>query len=545
MAGAWDVVGEANAPAGWEATRETPPPRSTAGQVGHSIGLGVRNVAEGIIGPAYDLAAKPFQAAGLPVRSFSDNLTALGLPQAETPFERGASAVIEPVAGTLTGQGVGRAMAGAASPVARTVGRALTEQPGTQAVAAGTGGAVTEATGDPRLGLAAGMVTPLATSGIGAAARGVERAAIGGNISQADASLGRIAKDKYGIPINAGDMTDNSIMRTGLDQAGKLPFSGARASNDAKQSAWQGAIAKEMGEPDATAFQPHVMQRTAERIGKTFEDAAAHTNIPPEHTGWLNDELDALSSRADKVLLAGETAPIKNQIKELKELIEKNDGHISGEVYQRLTRTGSDLSLLEKRQDNVGDFAGLVRDALDDAFARSASPERQEALQQARYQYRVMRTVDQLAAGSRNGNISPDAFMQKVLTASRRFDPPTAGMAYTGGGNIGELARIGKLMRAAPQTGTADRMLVNLGTGVGLVGLGNITPTGAALTAGTLAANRAAGSYLRSGATADRLIDSIIGPQFTPRPNPLLQGLQTSGVAGLENEYQNQLMRQR
>ena len=30
--------------------------------------------------------------------------------------------------------------------------------------------------------------------------------------------------------------------------------------------------------------------------------------------------------------------------------------------------------------------------------------------------------------------------MQKVLTASRRFDAPTGGMAYTGGGNIGELA---------------------------------------------------------------------------------------------------------
>ena len=31
--------------------------------------------------------------------------------------------------------------------------------------------------------------------------------------------------------------------------------------------------------------------------------------------------------------------------------------------------------------------------------------------------------------------------MNAVKTASRRFDPDTGGLAYTGGGNMGELAR--------------------------------------------------------------------------------------------------------
>jgi hypothetical protein len=524
-------------------TLDQPPQPGLLDTLGHKIGLGVRNVAEGIVGPAYDLAAKPFQAVGLPVRSFSDNLTALGLPQAQTPFERGASAVIEPVAGTLTGQGVGRVLSAAASPVVQAVGGALQAQPVTQAVAAGAGGATTAATGSPLAGALVSMATPLAGVAGGQVVRPLERMAFGGSITPTDAQLGRTAIDKYGIPINTGDMTDNSILRTGLDQAGKLPFSGARGAADAKQAAWQGAIAREMGDPNATAFTPDVLTASKQRIGQAFDNVAANTSIPPAETATLGNTLDAIIPDASKVLTEGELVPLQKQIDGIKKLAADNGGTISGDAYQALTRTKAPLDLLESSADpNKAHFAGLVRDALDDAFMRSAAPEYQDALGQAKYQYRVMRTVDQLAAGSRDGSISPDGFMQKVLTASRRFDAPTGGMAYTGGGNIGELARIGKLMRAAPQTGTADRALVNVAAGAGLAGLGSITPMGALYTAGTLAANRAAGSYLRSGGLANRLIESAVGPAPSAQ-NPLLQAFQTSGVTGLSSMYRNALIR--
>ena len=523
---------------------ESKPPQSASHSALRGLGLGTRDVIEGataLPGMALDAATWPARAL---IRQFGGTVTApsglirtgvdaTGLPQPETPTEKAISGIVQPVAGTLTGVGAGRALSTAAAPTVRAVGDALSAQPVTQAVAAGAGGAVGEATGDPNLGLATSVLVPVAGAGIGAGARAIEQAALGSRISEADAALGRIAQQKYGIPINATDLTDNSIIRIGADQAGKLPFSGAVGAAVAKQRAWQGAIAREMGESDATAFQPHVMTRAATRIGQTFDDVAGRTHMPPEQTAWLTDELDALSQRADKILLQGEATPIRNQINELKSLVAKNDGTLTGEQYQRLTRSNSDLSLLEKRNDNVGDFAGLMRDAIDDAFARSASVADQDALRQARYQYRVMRTVDQLAAGSRGGDISPDAFMQKVLTASRRFDPPTAGMAYTGGGEIGELARIGKLMRAAPQTGTADRLTINAGVGAGLAG-GYLTPESALLTAGALGANRLAGNYLRSGATAQRLIDNTIGAEGVP-VNALLRAMRTGNVAALEN----------
>lgn len=141
-----------------------------------------------------------------------------------------------------------------------------------------------------------------------------------------------------------------------------------------------------------------------------------------------------------------------------------------------------------------------------------------------------MRTIDPMVAGSRDGNISPDAFMQKVVGASRKFDSPTGGIAYTGGGNIGELAKIGKLMRAPPQTGTADRSIINLlalgGTGAPLL----FDPTYTAAIPSTLALNRAVGAYLRSGGQANRVINNALKPPLgSPYPlaGPVMTGEDT------------------
>ena len=524
----------------------TPPP--TAVQAGgRGLGLGVRDVIEGTLGGPYDLIAKGINATGLlpPINTLAQNLTSLGLPTPQTPTERTISAVDQPIAGTLVGQGVGRALSSAASPVVQAVGEALQAQPVTQAVAAGTGGAVTEATGSPIAGALTSMAVPVAGAGLASAGRAVENAAIGG-ISKGDAELGRLALDKYQIPIGAPDLTDNSLIRIGADQAGKLPFSGARPAADAKQSAWQGAIAKEMGDPNATAFTPDVMNATKVRLGQAFDDAAASTSIPPAETTTLSQGLDRIMPDASQVLTDAELKPLQTQIDNIKDLIAKGNGTLSGDAYQALTRAKAPLDLAEgSTNPNVAHYAGMIRDQLDDAFQRSASPDVQDALSQARYQYRVMRTIDPLVAGSRDGNITPDGFMQKVLTASRRFDSPTGGMAYTGGGNIGELARIGKLMRAPPQTGTADRMLINLMAAGGAGGAAALAanPSMALTVPAGLAVNRLAGNYLRSGATAQRLIDAALPD--AGQPNPLMKGLQTAGVTALENQYQNPLgMRQ-
>jgi hypothetical protein len=542
----------------------TPPTAVQA--TGRGLGLGARDVIEGALGGPYNLIAKGINATGLlpPINQLGDNLTKLGLPAPQTPTERAISDIDQPIASTLVPLGIGRTLlptVGPAvraadealpstvptpqpGPIAQAVGEGLTSQPGLQVASAGAGGATTAATGDPRYGMAVSLATPLAAAGAGMAGSALENAVIGG-ISKPDAELGQLALNKYNIPIGAPDLTDNSMIRIGADQAGKLPFSGARPAAADKQAAWQGAIANEMGSPGATSFTPDVMNAARGRIGQVFNDVAQNTSIPPEQTAQLVQTLDQISNDATRVLQPGEITPLQNQIDDLKSTIAQNGGTISGDMYQRLTNSKSLLSKLEGQNSNSADFAGDVHDALDDALARSADPADQDALSQARYQYRLMRTVDQLSAGSRTGDISPAGFMQKVLTQSRKFDAPLGGMAYTGGGNVGELARIGQLMRAPPQTGTADRMLVNLmaAGGTGAIGALAANPTMALTVPGGLAANRLMGNYLRSAGTANRLIGAALPDISTP--NPLMTGLQTSGAAAVANEYQNPLLMQR
>jgi hypothetical protein len=540
------------------------PPPTTVQAAGRGFGLGVRDVIEGTLGGPYDLIAKGINATGFlpPINTLGENLTKLGLPEPQTPFERTVSAIDQPIASTLVPMGIGRTLlptAGTAvraadealpatlpssqpGPIAQAAGEALTAQPVVQGVAAGAGGATTAATGDPRYGMAVSLATPLAAGAAGMAGRALENSVIGG-ISKPDAELGQLALSKYNIPIGAPDLTDNTLIRIGADQAGKLPFSGARPAAAAKQAAWQGAIANEMGEPGSTSFTPDVMNAAKSRIGQVFNDAAASTSIPPDETSVLSQGLAKILPDASQVLTEAELKPLALQIDNINSLIAKGNGTLSGDAYQALTRAKAPLDLAESSTNpNVAHYAGMIRDELEDAFQRSAPPEVRDALSQARYQYRIMRTIDPLVAGSRDGNITPDAFMQKVLTASRRFDSPTGGMAYTGGGNIGELARIGKLMRAAPQTGTADRMLVNLmaAGGTGAIGALAANPSMALTVPAGLVANRLAGSYLRSGAAANRLIQAALPD--AGRPNPLMDAFHTSGVTALANQYQNPLL---
>ena len=105
-------------------------PPTAVQAAGRGLGLGVRDVIEGTLGGPYDLIAKGINATGLlpPINTLGENLTSLGLPTPQTPTERTISAVDQPIAGTLVGQGVGRALTTAASPVVQQVGEALQAQ---------------------------------------------------------------------------------------------------------------------------------------------------------------------------------------------------------------------------------------------------------------------------------------------------------------------------------------------------------------------------------------------------------------------------------
>ena len=437
------------------------------------------------------------------------------------PLAAGTAQVVGSLPTYMIGEGALRAAvpvaqgSGIVPTVANLTGSAVRNAAVSGAEAAGTtDGSIADRLNAAKQGAIVGAVAGPVGDIAGA---GVQKLVSGG-VSAADATLGQLARQKYGIPITAADMSGNQFYRTATDQMARLPFSGTTAADAAKRTAWQSAIAKEMGE-NASSFTDDVMSRAKTRIGNVFDNVAKSTTVDAASTNTLVNDLAKIESDMHLTLPESELKPLKAQMDNIVDIAGKGQGTISGDSYQALTRKGAPLDRAESSNDpNVRYVAGQIRDALDDAFARSASPADQAALQEARYQYRVMRTVQDLAAGSRDGNISPDAFMQKVLTVSRRFDAPTGGIAYTGGGNIGELAKIGKLMRAAPDSGTADRALMN----ALIFGAGGATATLAAHPGyavgvpAALAANRAAGAYLRSGWAADQVIQNALNPGYWP-----------------------------
>ena len=146
-----------------------------------------------------------------------------------------------------------------------------------------------------------------------------------------------------------------------------------------------------------------------------------------------------------------------------------------------------------------------------------------------------MKTIEPLVAKTTTGDVSPALVMARAMAN----DPQ---MAYSGGGPLGDLARIGQQFLKTPaNSATLERLgmmrlLGNAGQiGAAGLGLGGAAYVGAALPAaaslgGSLIAGRLAGSALRNPAVVNRLIQNSINPTpafggaLSPQLEPYLSG---------------------
>lgn len=359
-----------------------------------------------------------------------------------------------------------------------------------------------------------------------------------GGVDPAVADLARTARDQYNIPVYAPQLAANSSpIRIAADQAARFPGSGAAAADATQRAAFNQAVTRTFGE-NAERITPDVMDRAATRIGHDFETVAQRTTINADPQ-FMND---LATIRADAGRLTPDQATtIRGHIDDVMHAVAQGNGVIPGDVYQSLTRATAPLGRATRDQNsNIAYYSQAVREALDDAFQRSASPADQALLQQARGQYRAMRTVEDLVEKSPDGNISPALLMGQVRSANARFNPGTGGMAYTGGGPLGDLARIGQqFLKSQPNSGTADRAWVNaMLTGAGGFGYGTgyLSPYTAAALAGGPLINRGVNTILRSNALSNNLINSSLTPQamqayrYSPYVVPLANALASGKV---------------
>lgn len=460
-----------------------------------------------------DQSAYRQQYAGNPIAQAANYGTqaALALPALESgvsAIRAGGNAVLPTLGDFATGNSGGNLLTRGASLAA---GGAL----------ANAGGAALTASGSPQ-----GAGEQMAQAAEGGALAGPVLGAAGGAVGKA---LGGFGIDQYtanlaqkainmGIPLRAGQIAGNPFIRTADDVVSRIPGSGAAGQQDAIQTGINRALANEMGTA-ADRITPDVMDTTKQRLGQTFDAVAQDT--PVINAQPLLGTFADIEHEASSVLPDSEYQPIQKQMQNILNMVDAN-GNITGEQYQNLTRKGSPLmNVLNSNSSNVKFYAGQVRDALDGAMQASAPPEAQQALSQARYQYKVMKTIEPLVEKSPTGNINPTLLMGAVRGSF-------GNMAYNGAGNMGDLARIGQMIKPPPNSGTPERLAVlgalTGGAGSGIIGAMH-SPVDAVMgLAGALgvpAVARIANTAMNNPAVRNALLARALGKTSGPSVNAL------------------------
>lgn len=447
----------------------------------------------------------------------------------------GQTAAFAPIAATGTGLlGEAGTALGSALPTLGRLGASWLGRLGANAaIGAGTGagyGALTakpgEAGQDAISNAEFGAVAGPVTSGVLAGTRAGWNALTGVTANVADniADLARRAIS-YGIHPEASQLSRNLINRIGGEYLGSLPFSGRAGALEDNLTNWRRAVAATMGE-NSTTLGPTTMSAAAQRLSNTFENAAQNTNIYMDNA-LLTDLANVDHATQRYATSSGVKEATSSHINDIIDTFANSpSGAITGRQYLNLTQAGSPLQkALTSSDPEMRVNAAQIRSALDSALGRYAPADLQTELEQARGQWRAMKTVEDAVEAGGTGELEPSRLYQPALQHSRRFDASTGGLAYQST-ELGDLGKIGSTF-LAPQrsSGTAEKL-----TAIGAIGaIPEVaaglyfapvqTAAGLAGGAAGLAANRGLQSYIRSPWLVNRMITPP--PALAPTRNAL------------------------
>lgn len=287
-----------------------------------------------------------------------------------------------------------------------------------------------------------------------------------------------------GIPLRPDMLTDNRFVRLIGEAFEKIPLSGSR--EDARQIAFNRALIKQIGgDNNAIRLTQDVFDRAMTVSGREIGGIANKYDIK------ISDaEIRALQKHLTetKFMKEDDSRIVTNYIRELADKSnlrqvydasgELQANYIPGKTFREINsklsrqiRTTQDGDLRNHLADLHDDLLRIMRNSITD-------PEDITILDNARRHYAIGSTLVPLVAKTSKGNISPPALMAAVTSTgqNKRF------MA-TGGGEIGDLARIGQLFLKEPASSiTAERGLIYgaLGGAAGVTGATYLEPTSAA-----------------------------------------------------------------
>lgn len=325
------------------------------------------------------------------------------------------------------------------------------------------------------------------------------------------AGLAKAAQSK-GIPLDAADLTGSKPLTTMRDVMSQLPLTADKQAQiqALKQGAFNKAVAGTFGSSDE-ALTPAALQAARSRIGQQFTDLSARNaaNVGDD----VVSKIGALIDESNRYSTPDVSRVVSNLADDILSRVDES-GQLPGKAYRALDSQMGKIARTSSNGD-IRNAVGALRDTLREAMDSSISSADKTAWQEARRQYANLLRVAPLAAKSETGDVSGRALLSAALKGSKSS-------AFTGGGELGELGRIGKAFIAeqTPNSGTAQRLfmqrfLENPVSAAWSQGVGGISaPVQAAMN------SRAGQKYLAEGLM-----------QLTPQQQALINALARSGAS--------------
>lgn len=279
----------------------------------------------------------------------------------------------------------------------------------------------------------------------GTAGRALVNLAKGAPVSPRIAALADEAINRSGIPLRSSTFS-NSPVAKGVEKArAGIPFSGKQEQMDAEMAAFTREIGHTIGlrGHPGWAENPNLdsaaMASAAAANKALLDHAAQRTTIRYDRhfDQRLNNILtDASQTVADE----GALRVLQRQVDNIRNGAMRNNGDISGQMYQNLTAKGGQLDRVMKNP-AIKYHAQQVRSALDDALQMYAPADAQAALRIGRMQWKNMKTIEDIVEHLGADKQFTPAEMKKLLNEAIDRN---SGWAYHRQGELGTLAEIGQ-----------------------------------------------------------------------------------------------------
>lgn len=256
---------------------------------------------------------------------------------------------------------------------------------------------------------------------------------------------------EYGIPLTRSQIGDSRFNQGLASVAEKMPLSGGAAFRDTQQTAFNKAVASTFGE-DADKITPEVINNAYKNIGAKFDNV--HSGLQVKVNDGIMNQLGSIEEDAKNSITGDHYKIVQNNINKFLGDIDEN-GIIPGEKLNSLR--SNIAKTLKSTKNDASPYLGDIHDLVMNA-ATADNPATQQMLNEARLQYKNLKTIEPLAAKADRGNISPALLTNVVRQSYRDF---TRG----GGGKLGDLARIGNtfLKEKVPNSGTPERQMMMSG----------------------------------------------------------------------------------